>query len=1537
MNSSAFVGNGDTPATGFCPAPPPPPPPPAPGQMPGMRINTAQTPSVQRQQAGSGDGYEPPAAIQNAMLTKDKKPFTYTPGMGGKLDLSQIRSPRMARRVAKNANDEGIEGPPKSAMEAKSPNQTTPPSLFVQPQVAVPVFPTNVPPPAPPTRAQPPAPVSRIPPPPIVNRAPATVAERPQEPVKNVTKVETKLTPLMVNAARPATPESPGTPPQVTLAKAPTPWLQNKKPQGELPEWAKRAPGNKSPSSPDNNGSATASIQVQPVQKSPPWQQQQPQFQQSPQTYQQSPQPYQSQPIYQQSPQPYQPQPSYQPPQQQLNQKRQQQQERVIPIRIEDRPSVFSVKNEAGHHQFKNSPSTHHQQRWGQQSGQGPVQAQPQLVNPSSPHIQQSGGGYIIPVQVEGQEKRSGPATVQVANSNIRNNIADRSPRVITQPVTQQEPGPLQSRSFRVLQKITDTDPQNDVDGEQLRKLQLTEEDRSLMNKFKEQVDGDTYLHQEEDPRYRGAAIPSRAFRYLQNMTDSGEITANAGPRAPNAVNKRQNRNSKSFEETQANLPPSEQQAPEPRKYVGGSIPSRSFRILQAMTAPESIATQENRQADFTCQTESSLPGNQQGVFFPPCPTPFRAPDGSWWSCYPVQYAAQSDNCPASLTYDPYAYFRYDNLNSTYYPFYNTPGYAHYEQNYPIDKESPNSRAPISGESSYKTSQVYCNDNPDQHGQLYNQQQSQQYSFDIENPNSYYNEQSSLCQDNLSFHNHSESTDFHQQQPSNEISSNSRKDVADLSFNVFQPVTLWERTSNVSATTSNDLESSTIAFNITDEESEFPNTTSKLNKISNRPGSHCLKNPIAMASVPNYTYIDTSDSNDSNDTDNEYTRSTNPTDSIGNCTSSNNNFSNRFSSNSSDSDDSDSYLAYSTGLNPQRIENNEDKDDGAISNYVPEIIVDTERVEGVAEIAGGPFSEELYLEVPGSDGNCVSHRLSVIYEDSERTDNESPHQSAKDDAENSATVSVSLPLRFKFSVSENNEDITTVIVGDSTVKPEKTDANYSSGTRIHEEGSNCTDTGIDCTLDRSSLLVPEDEVKHDSPVNESSESVSLAFHEDESSTSKDEDTVVDFIVKRQNNKRVLVETGNEENDDDTPRVSFTLRKDPSRVRSINVEENVETEFTIRMRITNYAKKQRAKNEDEDRVDINDLESNDNTEDSRNALDRFSIEDTSNTLDSKPQENFVAPEVVVSECGWGDLDQSNETLKDELYDQHKKTIDEQSIERYENKIENNASSESNEEPEMSNQSQESLDPTRSKKHLLSVQNSREETDDEDSGVTSDMSRIISEVDTDSECTSTRKMSRYKRTQTHSRLFRLLCDDTALPGDSNDADAKCRRELLSLPLQSSSNYDENYCSNYSSGLTSPEYSPVCEQSWRKMPETEITPSSTLTLKSTSVPGRVANVLDGELERSVPEEDAYFQTWKSPNVQQDQQEPEVVPSMAHRILESKMPYWAYKVNVLCPRIKSTKSVPQALRSQDMVGSNAPSQVLSISVTSRAKNYRC
>ncbi|XP_043274538.1 WAS/WASL-interacting protein family member 1-like isoform X2 [Venturia canescens] len=549
--------------TGFCPAPPPPPPPPplpssTSGRVPAPpRINALETAVPTRRRPlsndfGNNDAYEPPAAIQNAMMTRDKKPFTYTPGMGGKLDLSQIRSPRMARRVAKNANDEGIEAPQRSTASESSVSPAVAASSMyaAQPRVAVPVFPSNAPPvPLRSTLAS-----SSLPPTSISagaannNRLPSSAETKPATPARTGQTVV--VTPTWSQPSPPSPPSTPTTPttppsPQISLAKAPTPWLQNrnKSQQGELPEWAKRS----QPSTPS----------------SPPEQE----------------------------------------PSHSLR-------ERIIPLRIEERPSVFSVDNDAAgqrqrlNNQQAQQPSTRHQQRWGGATPPSPVDAhnsaapQKRFSAPANPS---SGGTYIVPIMLEGS----------AGDSNNNATVERRSPRVIIQrgpgapPSPQsaiqnqyqdsESPAPVQSRSFRVLQKITDTDaPIDRVDGQQSRKLRLTENDKVLMNKVKERVDGEgTYLHQEEDPRYRGAAIPSRAFRYLRNMTDAGDpsipvATTASGVTGP--VNKmRQMRNSPPPDEFRVIVPASEQQAPEPKKYTGGAIPSRSFRMLQAMTSPESI------------------------------------------------------------------------------------------------------------------------------------------------------------------------------------------------------------------------------------------------------------------------------------------------------------------------------------------------------------------------------------------------------------------------------------------------------------------------------------------------------------------------------------------------------------------------------------------------------------------------------------------------------------------------------------------------------------------------------------------------------------------------------------------------------------------------------------------------------------------------------------------------------------------------------------------------------------------------------------
>ncbi|XP_041982899.1 extensin-2 isoform X2 [Aricia agestis] len=72
---------------------------PAPGHI-------GRIPTFGKTQVNPMGSVEPPACIQNAMMTKDKKPFTYTPGG---LDLSQIRTPSMARRMARQKSWEDQE------------------------------------------------------------------------------------------------------------------------------------------------------------------------------------------------------------------------------------------------------------------------------------------------------------------------------------------------------------------------------------------------------------------------------------------------------------------------------------------------------------------------------------------------------------------------------------------------------------------------------------------------------------------------------------------------------------------------------------------------------------------------------------------------------------------------------------------------------------------------------------------------------------------------------------------------------------------------------------------------------------------------------------------------------------------------------------------------------------------------------------------------------------------------------------------------------------------------------------------------------------------------------------------------------------------------------------------------------------------------------------------------------------------------------------------------------------------------------------
>lgn len=73
-------------------------------------------------------------------MAKDKKPFTYTPGG---IDLSEIKSPRMQRRIVRNAQEpeDRILPPTSTPINTNS----LPPSAVaaMMPQMAIPVFPQN--------------------------------------------------------------------------------------------------------------------------------------------------------------------------------------------------------------------------------------------------------------------------------------------------------------------------------------------------------------------------------------------------------------------------------------------------------------------------------------------------------------------------------------------------------------------------------------------------------------------------------------------------------------------------------------------------------------------------------------------------------------------------------------------------------------------------------------------------------------------------------------------------------------------------------------------------------------------------------------------------------------------------------------------------------------------------------------------------------------------------------------------------------------------------------------------------------------------------------------------------------------------------------------------------------------------------------------------------------------------------------------------------------------------------------------------------
>ncbi|VEN50128.1 unnamed protein product [Callosobruchus maculatus] len=529
---------------------------------------------------------DPPTCVQNAMMTKDKKPFTYTPGG---IDLSEVRSPRMARRIERNANLGGVEDVPR------------PPP---------PMFPSGPPPPAPMKSRGgpvPPPPPMNIPPPP-----PPPTCPLPTQKVKtydNQVLERPDMTKIIPEEPMKLLRKTGGPQPRKSIVD-------------QMFEDAQRGPQYQPP--PQQYQPPPPQYQPQPQQyqpPSPPHYQQPRQPQSPPQPQMQTPPPP---PPQQKQP----PQPKFQRPEVPVVDRQPQQpvgepktstahmgslyippanQKKVVspptpPERNQDSPNVQTpplreaprpwqakkvqeelppwAKRENVENQQTPSPQVQQPQQSPQQPAQQrwpasrpvqepqPAYTQPKEMHTSQPFNQQPfhqppfNNQQPIGVRIEIRTRPGMP---------YQDDHEERKPNAVyvTQPVVLQHPG--------VIQKMTNTDGDDDDEN-----APVVEHPPTYPQQFQQ---------------------PADQLRRMK-VSDGNHIASKF-----NQVPQAQNQNSRGpvvrtipikIEDDDSPTPyvhPSQQApVPEPKKYTGSAIPSRSFKILQAMTAPDNASADDQNE-----------------------------------------------------------------------------------------------------------------------------------------------------------------------------------------------------------------------------------------------------------------------------------------------------------------------------------------------------------------------------------------------------------------------------------------------------------------------------------------------------------------------------------------------------------------------------------------------------------------------------------------------------------------------------------------------------------------------------------------------------------------------------------------------------------------------------------------------------------------------------------------------------------------------------------------------------------------------------
>jgi hypothetical protein len=448
------------------------------------------------------------------------------------------------------------------------------------------------------------------------------------------------------------------------------------------------------------------------------------------------------------------------------------------------------------------------------------------------------------------------------------------------------------------------------------------------------------------------------------------------------------------------------------------------------------------------------------------------------------------------------------------------------------------------------------------------------------------------------------------------------------------------------------------------------------------------------------------------------------------------------------------------------------------------------------------------------DEDTIPHQLSVIFEESERSDSKressvlsdsttiaekSDAEEEEEEGENSAAVSVKLPLKIKVEVTEN-EEITTVIVGESEIKIEE---NIDEG----ETG----DTFAAFVVKTPTSAPKEVEAESPSPVGEEAEG------ETPPSIAKEAEAETEAVICTSDDRNrdiPNVEETNEDNKEDEQDWWGILNKDddvlPVRRKKFEAEPVVEEEAPPER--VGSAKK----GNDDDAGSTSSSDSSSSESSSASKKETVEVEDSSSESEEESEsddDSDSEDEKAGDVNNNADKAENPEPLSIKERIQALKDSISNKREHLKGDSEIKMSVKDKVSAIESGTLQNNSKTTSTKSSVKSFEEFSEE--EGDSGVTSDMSRHISDNE---EFPELKKMTRYQRAATHSRLFKLLQEVCEAEEDEEEGEGKpeatpvesatkeeavMRREQLSLPLNNVS--DESFSS---SGITSPG-SPVSDK--------------------------------------------------------------------------------------------------------------------------------